>query len=160
MADFQASTGQPGGSGSAEVQAGVGWLRVPHSLKARVWGAGQGLRVTGKKKAGSWPAPQGPPASMPPHLPKLHLSNKSTTHCQVPEHSVPSSYPISALCAHVVFSFLKIWLLENSDLLFGSQLRDIAPRNSSCQMLSEGLWAPHLPLTALCHGGLSLAVLI
>lgn len=57
MADFQASTEQPGGRGDAEVQAGVGWLKAHHSLKARVRAAGRGLRVTGKKKAGSWPAP-------------------------------------------------------------------------------------------------------
>lgn len=34
MADFQASTEQPGGRGDAEVQAGVGWLKAHHSLKA------------------------------------------------------------------------------------------------------------------------------
>ena len=77
-------------------------------LKAPVTAQPQGMSVRGRQrlwataenKAGCWRAPEvGPPPSAPPPLPRPHLSNKSNTHCWVPEHSLhPQLTPITCIC--------------------------------------------------------------
>lgn len=141
-------SGPPVGSGwltsrQAQSNLGQGVYRSPGRCgMAESTSQPQGTSVRGRM--GSWVkegrvlvCPQGPPASVHhPHLPKLHLGNKSTNHCQVPEHTLP---PCLTLIMHTVctrcFQLPENVVAGKLDLLFRSQLRILLLVNSSCQIL-------------------------